>query len=136
VWTNWPYAATTLALSQRTEPRLTRIFKRGDRLRPLEAVEAGVPAVLHPFPKNAPRNRLGLAKWLIDPHSPTTARAIVNRIWQAYFGVGLVTTPEDFGARVEAPSHPELLDWLACEFVEPFNHSTIQPWSFKHIHRL
>jgi len=119
VWTNWPYAATTLALSQRAEPRSTHIFKRGDRLRPLEEVHADVPAVLHPFPKDAPRNRLGLAKWLVDPHSPTTARAIVNRIWQAYFGAGLVTTPEDFGARVEAPSHPELLDWLACEFMEP-----------------
>ena len=154
LWTNWPYAAKTLALSQRAEPRVTRIFKRGDRLRLLEEVQAEVPAVLHPFPKDAPRNRLGLAQWLVDSRSPTTARVLVNRIWQAYFGAGLVTTPEDFGTRVEPPSHPELLDWLACDFmqgggsmnrlnVEPaastlrrFNDSTPHPWSFKHIHRL
>jgi hypothetical protein len=152
VWTNWPYAAKTLALSQRAEPRPTRIFKRGDWQRPLEAVQPDVPALLHPFPKDAPRNRLGLAKWLVDRRSPTTARVIVNRIWQAYFGAGLVTTPEDFGTRVEAPSHLELLDWLAVEFVEPTIHLPVEsaraptlprsdapspePWSYKHIHRL
>src|SRR5207237_10281813 len=95
------------------------LFKRGDRLRPKEEVEPDVPSFLNPFPEGAPRNRLGLAKWIIDRRSPTTARVIVNRIWQAYFGQGLVTTPEDFGTRVEKPSHPELLDWLACEFREP-----------------
>ncbi|MCI0747015.1 MAG: DUF1553 domain-containing protein, partial [Verrucomicrobia subdivision 3 bacterium] len=129
VWTNWPYAATTLVLQQRTEPRPSYIFKRGDWQRPGPNVSADVPAVLHPFPKDAPRNRLGFAKWLVDRRSPTTARAVVNRIWQAYFGQGLVTTPEDFGTRVDAPSHPELLDWLACEFMD-------SGWSFKHIHRL
>jgi hypothetical protein len=134
-WTNWAYAATTLALSQRAEPRVTHIFKRGDRLKPLEAVQPDVPEFLHPFPKNAQRNRLGFAQWLVDHRSPTTARVIVNRIWQAFFGAGIVTTPEDFGTRVEAPSHPELLDWLACEFMEPPEGSG-QPWSFKHIARL
>jgi uncharacterized protein DUF1549/uncharacterized protein DUF1553 len=118
-WTNWPDPPTTLVLHQRAQPRITHLFKRGDRLRPREEVEADVPAVLNPFPEGAPRNRLGLAKWIIDRRSPTTARVIVNRIWQAYFGQGLVATPEDFGTRVETPSHPELLDWLACEFMEP-----------------
>ncbi|HKS37357.1 MAG TPA: PSD1 and planctomycete cytochrome C domain-containing protein, partial [Verrucomicrobiae bacterium] len=142
VLTNWPYAATTLVLQQRAEPRVTRLFKRGDWQKPGDAVEPDVPAVLHPFPKTAPRNRLGFAQWLVDRRSPTVARVIVNRIWQAYFGQGLVTTPEDFGTRVETPSHPELLDWLAVEFmdpsvpVEPFNRSTLRPWSIKHLHRL
>jgi predicted CXXCH cytochrome family protein len=145
-WTNWPYPATTLVLQQRPQPRVTHIFKRGDRTRPGDEVKPEVPSVLHPFPVGAPRNRLGLAKWIVDPHNPTTARVIVNRIWQEYFGQGLVTTPEDFGTRVETPSHPELLDWLACELSSPA--STVrspnsvdsgprtQDWSLKHIHRL
>ena len=119
VWTNWPSSPMTLVLQQQPKPRVTHLFKRGDRLRPKEEVQMDVPAVLHPFSEGAPRNRLGLAKWIVDRRSPTTARVMVNRIWQAYFGQGLVTTPEDFGTRVERPSHPELLDWLACEFMEP-----------------
>lgn len=129
LWTNWPYAATTLALQQRAQPRATHLFKRGDWQRPGETVEPDVPAVLHPFPAGAPRNRLGLARWLVDRRSPTTARVIVNRVWQEYFGQGLVTTPEDFGTRCEPASHPELLDWLAVEFME-------RGWSFKGLHRL
>jgi Protein of unknown function (DUF1549)/Protein of unknown function (DUF1553)/Planctomycete cytochrome C len=113
----WPYGATTLTLVQRQWPRETRIFKRGDWKRPDEPVEPGTPAILHPFPQDAPRNRLGLAKWIVDKSNPLTARVIVNRIWQQYFGVGLVTTPEDFGSRCDRPSHPELLDWLAEEFM-------------------
>jgi len=140
---DWPYPPTTLVLQQRSHPRVTRIFKRGDRLRLGDEVHADVPSVLNPFPKDAPRNRLGLAKWIIDRRSPTTARVIVNRMWQEYFGQGLVTTPEDFGTRVERPSHPELLDWLACEFMEPTfenrnskSEESAKPWSMKHIHRL
>jgi hypothetical protein len=125
----WPYGATTLALSAREIPRETHIFRRGDWKRPGDAVSPGVPAALHPFPKDAPPNRLGLAKWIVDRNNPLTARVIVNRIWQQYFGQGLVTTPEDFGSRCERPSHPELLDWLAVEFIE-------SGWSVKHIHRL
>jgi hypothetical protein len=144
-WAKWPYPATTMVLHQRARPRVTHVFKRGDRLRPAEEVQPSVPGFLHPFPADAPRNRLGLAKWIVDPASPTTARVIVNRIWQEYFGQGLVTTPEDFGTRVEPPSHPELLDWLACEFMRPttpdseFSHlgpTGLPAWSLKHIHRL
>ena len=146
-WTNWPYPPTTLVLQQRAKPRVTHIFKRGDHLRPGDEVQPDVLSVLHPFPERAPRNRLGLAKWIVDKRSPTTARVIVNRVWQAYFGQGLVTTPEDFGTRVEAPSHPELLDWLACELMQPTtsphaptlqrsNAPTSPPWTLKHIHRL
>src|SRR5262245_40704804 len=125
----WPYSATTLALAARDAPRETRLFKRGDWKRPETLVTPGTPAFLHPFPKDAPRNRLGLAEWLIDKENPLTSRVIVNRIWQQYFGQGLVTTPEDFGTRCEQSSHPELLDWLAVEFRE-------KGWSLKHIHRL
>jgi hypothetical protein len=148
-WSKWPYPPTTMVLQQRAHPRVTHVFKRGDRFRPDEEVTPAVPAVLHPFPAGAPRNRLGLAEWMADPRSPTTARVIVNRIWQAYFGQGLVTTPEDFGTRVETPSHPELLDWLACELMDPTiecpdsklrTSHPVAPvaarWSLKHIHRL
>jgi hypothetical protein len=124
----WPDAATTLSLTARAAPRETRIFKRGDWKRPEALVDPGTPSFLHPFPKGAPRNRLGLAKWLVDKDNPLTARVLVNRVWQQYFGQGLVTTPEDFGTRCERPSHPELLDWLAVEFRE-------RGWSLKHIHR-
>ena len=125
----WPYGATTLALAPSQTPRETRIFKRGDWRRPGEAVTPGVPAALHPLPAGAPPNRLGLARWIVDKNNPLTPRVIVNRIWQQYFGQGLVTTPEDFGTRCERPSHPELLDWLATEFRD-------NGWSMKRIHRL
>lgn len=129
IWAKWPYAPTTLALQQRTERRSTRIFKRGDWQKPGDQVAPDVPAFLHPWPANAPRNRLGFAQWLADRRSPTTARVVVNRIWQAYFGQGLFTTSEDIGTRVEPPSHPELLDWLACEFMD-------RGWGYKEMHRL
>ncbi|NDD64519.1 MAG: DUF1549 domain-containing protein, partial [Acidobacteria bacterium] len=116
LWRDWPYGSTTLALRSREEPRETRIFKRGDWKRPGDLVTAGTPGVLPGMAKDLPRNRLGLAKWIVDRGNPLTARVIVNRVWQQYFGVGLVTTPEDFGTRCEPPSHPELLDWLAVEF--------------------
>ena len=100
-------------------------------------VQPDVLSVLNPFPAEAPKNRLGLAK-AVAPQSPTTARVLVNRMWQSYFGQGLVTTPEDFGTRVEEPSHPELLDWLACELMQPtaIAAESPTPWSIKHIHRL
>lgn len=125
----WPYGDTTLALAPRAVPRETHIFKRGDWKRPGDVVQPDTPAFLHPFPQGAPRNRLGLAEWIVDKKNPLTARVIVNRVWQQYFGVGLVATPEDFGTRCERPSHPELLDWLAVEFME-------SGWSLKKLHRL
>ena len=148
LFTNWPYPPTTLVLQQRIQPRVTHLFKRGDRLRLGETVEPQVPEVLNALNEGTPRNRLGLARWIVDRRSPTTARVFVNRVWQIYFGQGLVTTPEDFGTRVETPSHPELLDWLACEFMEPTVSevrrrgseppapATRQAWGIKQLHRL
>ena len=126
---DWPYGPTTLALTTRKWPRETHIFKRGDWLAPGDAVTPDTPAFLHPFPQGAPRSRLGLARWIVDGENPLTARVIVNRVWQQYFGAGLVATPEDFGTRSDRPSHPELLDWLALEFRD-------KGWSFKHLHKL
>jgi hypothetical protein len=80
-------------------------------------------------------NRLDLAQWLVDPANPLIARVIVNRVWQQYFGRGLVETENDFGTQGSPPTHPELLDWLACEFMKP-TVPNAQPWSIKHIHRL
>lgn len=100
------------------EMRPTFIAKRGDFLTRGEKVQPGTPASLHPFPEDLPRNRLGLAKWLVDPANPLVGRSFVNRLWIELFGQGLVTTPEDFGTQGELPTHPELLDWLAVAFVE------------------
>jgi mono/diheme cytochrome c family protein len=130
LWQGWPQGATTLALVQRDEPRPTSLLKRGDWLKPGKKVMAGVPAFLHPLgDPQAPPNRLTLAKWLVDRRAPTTARVFVNRVWQAYFGTGIVATPEDFGLQGDKPSHPELLDWLAVEFMD-------SGWNIKHLHRL
>ncbi len=130
IGTRHPEPATSqLVLQARTEMRDTRMLKRGDLLKPGKAVAPGVPAVLHPLPADAPPTRLTFARWLVDPKSPTTARAFVNRVWQTYFGTGLVATSEDFGTQSEAPSHPELLDWLAVEFMD-------NGWSMKDLHRL
>jgi hypothetical protein len=94
----------------------TRLRLRGTYLAPGETVYAGVPAILHGLPEEAPANRLGLAQWLASDENPLTLRVVVNRAWEAFFGRGLVLTSEDFGTQGERPSHPELLDWLATEF--------------------
>jgi mono/diheme cytochrome c family protein len=125
----YPQADTTMVLAARTEPRKTHIFKRGDFRKPMEEVQPDVPAFLPQLPKDAPRNRLTLGKWLVDKKNPLTARVTMNRFWQAYFGRGIVTTSEDLGTQGEKPSHPELLDWLACEFMD-------KGWDMKAMHRL
>jgi mono/diheme cytochrome c family protein len=113
---------------------------RGSFLSPGEKVYADVPAFLPSLPETLPYNRLGLAKWLVSEDNPLTARVTVNRFWEAFFGRGLVLTSEDFGTQGETPSHPELLDWLACEFMNAergtMNANNAQRWSMKAIHRL
>ncbi len=129
LWQTHPAGATQLVLNERGELRPTFTLKRGDFLRPDKEIQPGVPAFLNPLPAGAPVNRLTFAKWLVDRQAPTTARSIVNRVWQAYFGTGIVASSEDLGKQSDAPSHPELLDWLAVELME-------KKWSLKQLHRL
>ncbi len=129
LWQQWPDGTTAYALAPRTEPRMTAVLKRGDWLKPGSEVKPGVPAFLNPLPASANDSRLTFAKWLVDRKAPTTARVFVNRVWQAYFGTGIVETAEDFGRQAAKPSHPELLDWLASEFMD-------HGWSVKHLHEL
>lgn len=120
---------STLVMAERSkDPRETHLLIKGDFTRPDKVVTPGVPAVLPPMKATNP-NRLDLAKWIVNPENPLTARVIVNRIWQQYFGRGLVETENDFGSQGSAPTHPELLDYLATELVQ-------NGWSQKHIHRL
>lgn len=108
---------TTLVMAEMAEPRPTFVLVRGAYDKKAAPVTAATPAHLPAFAAGLPTNRLGLARWLIDPGNPLTARVTVNRLWQSVFGTGLVRTSEDFGTRGELPSHHELLDWLANEFV-------------------
>ena len=108
---------TMMVMSELEQPRDTFLLTRGAYDKPSVKVVPGVPRALPPLPPGAPSNRLGLARWLVDPAHPLTARVTVNRAWQMLFGVGLVATSEDFGIRGDPPSHPDLLDWLATEFV-------------------
>jgi hypothetical protein len=119
----------TMVMQDLPEPRQTYILIRGAYDKPGEPVQPGTPAALPPMPADAPPNRLGLAKWLVDPNHPLTARVTVNRLWQQLFGTGLVKTPEDFGSQGAWPSHPELLDWLASEFIA-------SGWDVQHMLRL
>ncbi len=129
LWKKHPEGTTQLVVQTRDEGRATHMLKRGDFLRPGKQVTAGVVEALHPLPTDAPPTRLGLGRWLVDRRSPTTARVAVNRLWQTYFGTGLVATPEDLGTQGERPSHPDLLDWLAVELVD-------NRFSLKAMHRL
>ncbi len=128
LWKQYPEGSSQLVLQQREDMRETHILQRGDFLKPARMVEPGVPSFLNPLPPGVPLNRLTFAKWITDRNAPTTARSIVNRVWQQYFGTGIVATSEDLGTQCEAPSHPELLDWLAVEFME-------RGWSLKQLHR-
>jgi len=152
LWRGHPEGSSQLVYNERGEMRPTYTLKRGDFLKPDKQIEPGVPAFLNPLPANAPANRLGFAKWMTDRQAPTTARSAVNRIWQTYFGTGIVATSEDFGKQAEAPSHPELLDYLAVELMEgqrdgetvrrgekgisSKSNPQSKRWSQKHIHRL
>ena len=120
---------TTLVMKELPKPRTTTLFIKGDFTRPSDAVQPGVPAVLNPLPDNTKHDRLALAQWLIDRRNPLTARVLVNRVWQQYFGRGIVETENDFGTMGRLPTHPELLDWLAVDFME-------HGWSLKHLHQL
>lgn len=106
------------------EVRKTPMLARGDYLAPGETVDPGTPATLNPMPEGAPKNRLGLARWMVDPKNPLTARVQVSRLWAVLFGRGLVSTPQDFGVQGEVPTIPELLDYLATRFVR-------QGWDMK-----
>jgi hypothetical protein len=123
---------TTLVMQERPEARPTMVFARGDYKQPSERVEAGVPAVLHPY-SSEHGDRLALAKWLVDRRNPLVARVTVNRWWAEIFGHGVVETVEDFGIKGQPPTHPELLDWLAVEFMAPA--SGYPGWSMKRLLR-
>jgi hypothetical protein len=124
------FTTTTLIARELPKPRVTRVLQRGEYHSPIgEALQPDVPAVMGSFPEDAPRNRLGLARWLTADKHPLVTRVLANRMWQRIFGYGLVRTPEDFGLQGEQATHPELLDWLAVEFRE-------KGWDLKHILRL
>lgn len=129
LWAQHPEGSVQLVLKNREDGRETHILTRGDFLKPAALVTPGVPEFLNPLPKGVEPSRLTFARWLVDPKTPTTARSIVNRVWQAYFGTGIVATAENFGTQCEPPTHPELLDWLAVEFME-------KGWSLKTLDRL
>ena len=118
-----------LVLEEDKSPRVTHVLLRGNIKTPGGVVVPSAPAALHALPKDAPPNRLGLAQWVVSRDNPLTARVMVNRWWAEFFGTGIVPTLEDFGLQGELPSHPELLDWLAVEFME-------HGWSMKHVHKL
>jgi hypothetical protein len=111
------------------QPRQTAILTRGEYLKPAQKVSFSTPKFLPPLAKDAPANRLGFARWLVAPEHPLTARVQVNRMWQHFFGTGIVKTSEDFGVQSEYPVHGALLDWLAVEF-------RTRGWSMKAMHKL
>ncbi|MDQ3439163.1 MAG: DUF1553 domain-containing protein, partial [Planctomycetota bacterium] len=135
--TDFENTLTKVMVMDDAKPRETFVLAKGAYNSPTDQkVEPGVLAVLNPLPPDAPKNRLALAKWMVDPGNPLTARVTVNRYWQQFFGVGIVKTSEDFGVQGEHPKHPELLDWLAVEFREPSVPGPTHAWDVKALHRL
>jgi hypothetical protein len=126
LWTSQP---SVMVMRDLPTPRPTFVLARGAYDSPTDRVEPGTPQAILPFPDDLPRNRLGLAQWLLSPQQPLTARVIANRYWAKAFGRGLVATAADFGNQGELPSHPELLDWLATTLVQ-------SGWDGKALHRL
>jgi hypothetical protein len=117
-----------MVMREMAQPRQTYVLRRGAYDAPTDPVDAGTPAVFPPLASGATVDRLALARWITDPSHPLTARVAVNRLWQTVFGYGLVRTPEDFGSQGEPPTHPELLDWLALDFIA-------HDWDVKHLLR-
>ncbi len=111
-------APRTMVMRERKEPRKTTVLVKGSYTAPADEVQHGFPARIGTMPADAPRDRLTLAKWLVSPEHPLTARVTVNRLWAQFFGLGLVKSAEDFGVQGDKPTHAELLDWLAVEFRE------------------
>ena len=118
-----------MVMKEMEKRRPTYVLKRGSYSMPSDPVEPGVPERIFPFAEELPKNRLGFARWLIDPRHPLTARVAVNRIWKLHFGRGLVASVEDFGAQGQLPTHPELLDWMAERFIR-------SGWNRKALQRL
>ena len=125
---------STLVMVEMPVARTTAVMKRGNFLDLGPTVQPGTPASLHPSATDAPPNRLGLARWLVDEKNPLLARVTVNRFWAELFGRGIVATQEDFGAQSEPPTHPELLDWLAVEFQQGADAG--RAWDTKHLLKL
>ena len=128
LWKSYPEGASQLILQTREKARETYMLTRGDFLQPGKAVTPGVPAFLNPLPEGVKPDRLAFARWMVDRQSPTTARSLVNRVWQSYFGTGIVSTSENLGTQADPASHPELLDWLAVDFMD-------HGWSIKRLQR-
>ncbi len=130
-----------MVMRELPQPREAFILVRGEYDKRADRVSAGLPTALPAMPEGTPRNRLGLAQWLVDPAHPLTSRVWINRAWERFFGTGLVKTSENFGSQAEFPSHPELLDWLAAEFMQPTVAPAVagqsaKPWDMKALQKL
>ena len=135
---SWP---NVMVMQEIDKPREAFVLIRGEYDKRGDAVTASLPKIFPPMPEGEPNNRLGLAKWIANRNHPLTARVWVNRMWERFMGVGIVKTIENFGSQSEWPSHPELLDWLAVEFMEPtqsllVNDQPIHPWDMKGLQKL
>lgn len=130
VWdTTWSGLPEVMVMRDRPVLRKTFVLDRGAYDAPTTEVKMGTPAAIGSFPKNLPQNRLGLAHWILSPKNPLTSRVVINRYWQMLMGKGLVRSPGDFGNQGEMPTHPELLDWLASEFMQ-------RNWDLKYMIKL